>query len=227
MDSLYSRQESLALTIPRSAIVVGLGGTGSHMAWLLAMSGVPTLALFDYDTLEESNLNRVPLPREYLGLPKAEAMGRWLKALRPELALTIEGRASSWSLGTVEGEVLFDCTDRWHTQEELSKYCKEDKIKYIRVGYNGGTHITMSEFHGGFLTGTPPTGYEIVPSWVGCAIMPALLALFKVMAYPDLDVSLDLKELPQRLGQIKPTAVPTLYCDELPKESYITLEEVR
>lgn len=63
--------------------VVGVGGTGSATAMLLARLGVGYLALIDRDVISETNLNRVHGSRSAdvrAGLPKVEIMAREIAA---------------------------------------------------------------------------------------------------------------------------------------------------
>ena len=78
MSARYSRQqlipdwnqESLS---EATVLILGVGATGSFVASNLAMSGVGSLILVDYDTIELSNLNRQLLFRtEDIGKNKAE-----------------------------------------------------------------------------------------------------------------------------------------------------------
>jgi hypothetical protein len=56
-------------------VIIGLGGTGSMTAWLLAASGVRRLRLVDPDVVEKSNLGRQYLyDCKDVGLPKVEAL---------------------------------------------------------------------------------------------------------------------------------------------------------
>lgn len=201
---LYNRQSMVPLNKINSAIVVGVGGTGSWMAMLLAMSGCSQITLMDSDRFDLSNFVRVPLfPEKHKGLPKTEAVRDLILQLRPDCTVDIEGRASPYTLDMVDGQYIFDCTDNQDVQTMIAKYAKEHDRVYTRVGYNGGTHITVTEKNSSWRTSAATSGYEVVPSWVGCAGLPAFLGLIKVMLCPDLDVSLDIKDLPKLLGAIK------------------------
>ena len=59
--------------------VAGLGGLGSHIAVMLARSGVGALHLVDFDRVDEGNLNRQPYFREHLGRPTTEALAEQLR----------------------------------------------------------------------------------------------------------------------------------------------------
>ncbi len=193
--TLYDRQKDIPLRYPKSAIVVGLGGTGSWVAMLLADSGVAQLVLFDPDRLEPSNFNRLPIPQEgNLGRLKVEAMGQYIETLRPSCVVIKEGkRATSFSLATVTGEILFDCTDAQKTQLMLQAWAKEHGVAYVRCGYDG-THLSVSDRVPTWHT-TERTGYEITPSWVVPAVVAACLAISKAMYAPETDFSGDLRQL--------------------------------
>jgi molybdopterin/thiamine biosynthesis adenylyltransferase len=60
----FGRQATIDLARARIG-VVGCGGTGSAMASLLARIGVRRLALFDADTIDETNLNRLQFSSRY------------------------------------------------------------------------------------------------------------------------------------------------------------------
>src|SRR2546422_77302 len=58
----------------RRVAVVGVGGLGALAAEILARAGVGELALFDYDKVEEANLNRLVYRTSQIGVPKVEAL---------------------------------------------------------------------------------------------------------------------------------------------------------
>lgn len=63
--------------------VCGLGGLGSHLAIMLARSGVGELELIDFDIIEPSNLNRQAYRVSDLGKFKTEALQAQIKELNP------------------------------------------------------------------------------------------------------------------------------------------------
>ena len=70
--------------------VAGLGGLGSHIAVMLARSGVGVLHLVDFDLVDESNLNRQHYFREHLGRPKTEALAEQLARIDPRIEVDID-----------------------------------------------------------------------------------------------------------------------------------------
>ena len=65
--------------------VAGLGGLGSHIAVMLARSGVGELLLVDFDVVDVTNLNRQMYFIPQLGKPKAEALPEILRQINPYL----------------------------------------------------------------------------------------------------------------------------------------------
>ncbi|WP_104697047.1 MULTISPECIES: thiamine biosynthesis protein ThiF [unclassified Helicobacter] len=66
-----------------SVAICGLGGLGSHIAIMLARSGVGRLNLIDFDTVEPSNLNRQSYMINDLGKYKTEALKEQILQINP------------------------------------------------------------------------------------------------------------------------------------------------
>lgn len=74
----------------KTALVVGLGGLGGHIAPLLCAAGVGRLVLVDKDHVSLSNLQRQILYREnQVGMPKAECARKSLQALNSGIEIEI------------------------------------------------------------------------------------------------------------------------------------------
>jgi len=69
--------------------VAGAGGLGSNCAMHLVRSGFIRLVLADFDVVEPSNLNRQCYVAAQVGQPKVEALAENLRAVNPELDLTL------------------------------------------------------------------------------------------------------------------------------------------
>ncbi len=70
--------------------IFGIGGVGGMVAEALARTGIGGLDLFDYDRVDESNINRqLWATTETLGQPKTTAAARRLNLIRPQLDLVL------------------------------------------------------------------------------------------------------------------------------------------
>ncbi|MCK9239280.1 sulfur carrier protein ThiS adenylyltransferase ThiF [Desulfocurvus sp.] len=69
--------------------VAGAGGLGSNCAMHLVRSGFTRLVLADFDAVEPSNLNRQCYTAAQVGRAKVEALAENLRAVNPELRLTL------------------------------------------------------------------------------------------------------------------------------------------
>ncbi len=68
--------------------VFGLGGVGGYVVEALARSGIGALTLVDHDTVSLTNINRQILAtRDTVGMDKAEAAARRVKAIDPEITV--------------------------------------------------------------------------------------------------------------------------------------------
>lgn len=101
-DDLVDRQQGIrnlsgahleAIRATRVA-VIGAGGNGSVLDVLLR-TGYERFVILDFDEMEASNLNRLPLPPDGVGRPKVEVWRDYLQALNP----AVEVRAHRRRLG--------------------------------------------------------------------------------------------------------------------------------
>lgn len=98
--------------------------------------------------------------------------------------------------GDVAAELLIDSTDDLIAQQMYWCVSQELGLPYLRVGYDGGWHITVTSRRMPMwqLPGTNPRGYA-VPAWIMGAETAASIALMKICLYPELEFSGDAREL--------------------------------
>lgn len=84
-DEILKRQDSLCNEIFKNAkvSVLGCGGLGSNVAMILARAGIGEINLYDFDTIEYSNLNRQNYTIDEVGLKKTETTKKRLKETLP------------------------------------------------------------------------------------------------------------------------------------------------
>ena len=118
--------------------VVGLGGGGSHITQQLAHAGFCHYVLYDNDTVEESNLNRLiggTKADAASKTPKIEVARRMIYGLQPEAS--IEAYQSRWQDHPcpLRGcDVIFGCVDGLAERRELEACARRYLIPYIDIG---------------------------------------------------------------------------------------------
>lgn len=68
----------------KSVAVVGVGGVGSVAAEMLTRCGVGRLLLYDYDSVELANMNRLFFRPEQAGMTKTDAARQTLAGINPD-----------------------------------------------------------------------------------------------------------------------------------------------
>lgn len=97
-QSMFSRTDAFFLThnMPnartnlnnKKVLILGCGGIGTHMAWHMTTLGVKKITLVDFDTVEESNLNRQLLfDCNDVGLTKTDVLKSKLAAINPNIQI--------------------------------------------------------------------------------------------------------------------------------------------
>jgi tRNA threonylcarbamoyladenosine dehydratase len=83
-------RENLELLSKKHVLVVGLGGVGSFAAELICRGGVGKMTIVDGDVVDLTNCNRqLPALQTTVGQAKADIMAERLKAINPNLDLTV------------------------------------------------------------------------------------------------------------------------------------------
>lgn len=198
MPELYTRQREIGLFLPHSLTIAGVGGIGSWVAILSAMSGIGNLYLFDPDIMEEHNRNRLPFCQGSLNRPKVEVVRELILSLRPDAIVVaipekLDGILLSIQLSV--SEVIVDCTDSPRAQFNIYNECKKHTVRYIRAGYDGTRITVTSNVSGWIRTDVEEETYTINPSWVVPAVAVAALAVGKMEKYFNQEVSLDISEI--------------------------------
>lgn len=119
-------------------LIVGTGGLGSPIAYILAMSGVGRLGLIDYDTVEISNLNRQILhSTETIGMAKVKSAEIFLKKLNRDVEIrTYEEKFSLENAEALvsEYDLVIDGLDNLPNRYLLNDVCYFLKKPMIEAG---------------------------------------------------------------------------------------------
>lgn len=120
------------------AVIVGLGGGGSHIAQQLAHIGVGQIRLIDPQKIESSNLNRLigatakDVEEE---TPKVEIAERLIKSIRPWI--DVEIAQTEWQKADYlirDAHVVFGCVDGYQQRMYLEIASRRYRLPYIDVG---------------------------------------------------------------------------------------------
>lgn len=116
-------------------LIIGAGGLGSPVATYLAASGVGTLTICDFDTVDLSNLQRQPIHDESrIGLNKALSAKEELQRINPECnVITATERVD---VGSVEAlidaaDVVVDACDNFKTRHLINRAAYKTKTPLV------------------------------------------------------------------------------------------------
>jgi molybdopterin/thiamine biosynthesis adenylyltransferase len=121
--------------------VVGLGGTGSPTATLLARTGIGELILIDGDNLEKTNMNRV---RGYKGTDvghnKAESLSAFIQSLNLDTKTTaITNFLDGEGVDAISSaDIVLGCTDDMGGRDLINQATYYYSLVYIDLGIAGG-----------------------------------------------------------------------------------------
>ncbi len=197
--SFYTRQENMNLNTNIKIAIIGCGGVGFNVALMLAMAGVENIYLFDPDTIEQHNLNRLPVPFESIGENKANLCRKMIKQMRPDINVyKFPFVLKDTSLPSEGVDWIIDCTDKFESQKLNYEIACKVNAKYCKSGYDG-ENMSISEGNPNNSWDTneegTPDGYQIIPSWAAPAMIIASLTVGKVLKYHNKEVSTSLKNL--------------------------------
>lgn len=155
----YSRHEILAgfgsegqkKVAASKVLVIGAGGLGSSACLYLAGSGVGTVTVADFDSVDETNLQRQIIHKTAnVGQSKAQSARQAMLELNPNIAvkaLTDQLDEKSLSELVRAHDVVLDCTDNSKSRYITNAVCKALSKPLVTAGavaYDG--QITVLDF---------------------------------------------------------------------------------
>jgi len=120
--------------------IIGCGGLGSNAAAMLVRSGIGTLTLIDFDTVDESNLNRQLFFRDQLGQPKTAALAETLLRISPSVELHVHQLCATPEnlVVLVEGaDVVIEAADRAEVKAMVANVLLQESAHVPLVGASG------------------------------------------------------------------------------------------
>ena len=136
------RSDALARQLPEineaagdvTVAVLGCGGLGSQVAWILARLGVGKLILYDFDVVEASNLNRQNYGVSDIGRKKARATAERITDWLPYAE--VEARdafvdASLLDAIAAEADIVVEAYDGVASKIEAFDFFQEHTTPYV------------------------------------------------------------------------------------------------
>ncbi|XP_058088179.1 ubiquitin-like modifier-activating enzyme 5 isoform X2 [Magnolia sinica] len=135
-----------------SVAIVGIGGVGSVAAEMLTRCGIGRLLLYDYDTVELANMNRLFFRPEQVGMTKTDAAVQTLSEINPDVVLesytlnitTVKGfetfmesltcrnfRSSKKGSGV---DLVLSCVDNYEARMVVNQACNELSQTWMESG---------------------------------------------------------------------------------------------
>lgn len=134
-----------------SVAIVGVGGVGSVAAEMLTRCGIGRLLLYDYDTVELANMNRLFFRPDQAGMTKTDAAVQTLSDINPDVVL----ESYSLNITTVKGfeifmeslkrneklgaktngvDLVLSCVDNYEARMVVNQACNELNQTWMESG---------------------------------------------------------------------------------------------
>lgn len=120
----------------KKVIVFGVGGVGGYVVEMLARTGIGEIAIVDFDTVSESNINRqIIADINSVGKLKVDCFKQRILSINPACKVNSfaekvdENNAQSFDLKKYD--FVIDCIDMLSGKVALIKYCNENNINII------------------------------------------------------------------------------------------------
>mmetsp|Transcript_24404 Transcript_24404/g.40099 ORF Transcript_24404/g.40099 Transcript_24404/m.40099 type:complete len:440 (+) Transcript_24404:54-1373(+) len=132
-----------------SIAIVGLGGVGSVAAEMLTRCGIGKLLLFDYDTVQIANMNRLFFRPDQAGMTKVGAAHQTLVQINPDVQFeehhynvtTVEAFDRfllALQAGSVDSkgpvDLILSCVDNFEARMTINQACNELGLKWMESG---------------------------------------------------------------------------------------------
>jgi molybdopterin-synthase adenylyltransferase len=120
--------------------IIGVGGIGSIASLVIAKLGVENLTIFDFDQVEDKNINNQMYPIDSLGKEKTEAMSAVIQNYVGDINIVCEGKFKSQSLNGV----VISAVDSMEQRKVIWESIKlNPAVKFYIDGRMGGELIRI------------------------------------------------------------------------------------
>ncbi len=180
---MFSRQpeEVNQALAGRTVGIIGLGGLGSHVAYMMAKSGVARIIAADFDKVSATNLARQYYMIDQVGLPKTMALEYMLRFLLPDLEFTShEEKVTAENVVGIFGEadLMFECVDDADTKAMLFEVARTSmsRVPWVFASGMGGAHSASEMKVRQVAANIAVVGDETHPDTEGVTISRVMLA---------------------------------------------------
>lgn len=133
----------------KSVAIIGAGGVGSVVAEMLTRCGIGKLLLYDYDSVEMANMNRLFYRPEQQGMKKVEAARDTLRGINPDTTvvpytfnITSADRWDTFTASLTDGgvsphtpvDLLLCCVDNFQARLTVNHACLTFNIPWMESG---------------------------------------------------------------------------------------------
>lgn len=127
---------------PFTVAVIGCGGLGTNAAVHLAGAGIGKLLLCDFDTVQQSNLNRqfFYTPQD-IGQKKAALLGARLRDFAPDVAVDVFDKkitVPSDLAFAARADLVIAAADNADARRVICDWCGNADKPYVNGGVDGG-----------------------------------------------------------------------------------------
>lgn len=137
-DRLFRTRQLLGVDATKklqnaTVMIFGCGAVGSFAIEALARTGIGTLILIDFDTIEESNINRQLFALDStIGHPKVEIAATRISDINPNIKVITHNIFFDENTEITERpDFVIDAIDTVKSKLEIYKWCQKNKIKFI------------------------------------------------------------------------------------------------
>ena len=131
----------------KTVAIVGVGGVGSVTAEMLTRCGIGGLLLYDYDSVELANMNRLFFRPEQSGMTKTAAAVQTLADINPDVKLeayhsnicTVDGftdfvKSLKHADGTSRVDLILSCVDNYEARMTVNQAALEMGQPWMESG---------------------------------------------------------------------------------------------
>lgn len=195
MDRLTARQSTMNAQLREfeHVFIIGLGGIGSWVAILLALSGrVKRLTLWDDDLIEDTNLNRTLFCMKHIGAYKTAAVKELILERRPVDVNIVDDHSvvtHDEKFQEADVKLIVDAISRHGAQNVFVVDCRDNIFKDLhdipqlqscKLGYDGTSMTIDMDPSKSHIWGNG-RGYQITPSFIVSSNLIAVLAVNEIL----------------------------------------------